>query len=906
MIEGDDEITVSTTGRRVVLGLLGLSGHQPVSRAKLTDALWQGVPPPASAANVIQTHVKHLRRQLEPERPSRTPSSLLPMVGDGYVLRAGTDVADFRALVAQATAAARAGDYERAGSAYAAALDLWRADTPLADVPTLAGHPLVLALAEERTDALAGHGTALLTLGAAEAAVPLLEQAARARPLDERTIARLIRAYATAGNRAAAVIAFHDVRHRLADEMGIDPGAELTAVYRELLAEDTARRTGPRRYAVPATLPGDVTDFVGRQRELADLDRLLAADGAGVPIVLISGTAGVGKTALALRWAHRARSRFPDGQVYVNLRGYDAQQPVSGADALARLLSALGLSAAEIPLDVADRTARLRTELCGRRVLFVLDNASSVDQVRPLLPGAATCAVVVTSRDAAADLVAWHGARRLHLEPLPLGDAVDLLNRLIGDEADADSGQGMALAAQCVGLPLALRVAADLAVTRRNTSLSQLVDELSDRRDRLDLLDSVGSSVSAVFSWSYQHLPEPVQHVFRNLGLYFGPHVSLGAASALAGQDLADTRAALIHLCRAHLVEMVETDRYAMHDLLRAYASQLAHDSFTPADRASAVRRLTDYYLHAAHTANCYIDYRAPVDPPPPLEDIRQEAFTGRESALTWFCVEHQVLLAAVDAAPDTHVSHLARVLSTYLEQRGHWHDWLVVERAALAATTRRGDQPGIAAAHRELGRAMARMGSYAEADRLLCEAIARFTDLDDPLGQAHCHNNRILVFERQLNFENALEQATSALTKYRLARNQAGEARALNNMGWCHAQLARHAEAVDDCERALSLQQNIADCVGESATWDTLGFVHYRAGRHLEAIACYKKAHEIYRDFGDRFSEAELMDHLGDSAQAAGYADTARRAWQEAYDIFAELGHSTENLDIKLKSAGR
>lgn len=899
---GDSEIDISAASRRALLGLLGLSGSRPMSRAELIDALWPDNPP-ASAVNVIHTHVKHLRRLLEPDRPPRAPSSLLPAVGDGYLLRADdTDVASFRVLVAEATAASRTADHERAGSAYAAALGLWRAATPLADVPALAGHPLVHALVEERLEALAGHGSALLALGAAGEAVPLLEQAAHARPLDERTIARLIRVYIAAGRRAAAITTFHDTRRRLADELGIDPSAELTAAYRELLDDDTAYRTPARRRTVLATLPGDVTDFVGRQRELADLDRLLAADGTGVPIVLVCGTAGVGKTALALHWAHRARSRFPDGQIYIDLRGYDPQQPVSGADALARLLSALGMPADTIPLDVADQAAQFRTELSGHRVMLVLDNASSVDQVRPLLPGAASCAVVVTSRDACGDLVARHGARRINLDPLPLRDAVDLLRRLIGDKVGTDPALGAALAEQCVGLPLALRVTAELAATRRTTPLSLLVSELTDRRERLAMLDSVGSSVSAVFSWSYQHLPAPTACVFRLLGLHFGPHISVGAASALVGQSRADTRTALIQLCRAHLIDMTDNDRYAMHDLLRAYAAQLAHDGIAAADRASAVRRLVDYYVHSAHAANSQIDHREPTTPPPAAE-VRRETFPDRESALNWFAAEHQVLLAAADTAADTHVGHLARALSTYLEQRGHWHDWLTVERAACAAASRLGDLPGTAAAHREIGRAMARMGRYAEADRLLCVAIAQFTELGDPLGQAHCHNNRILVFERLRDFHRALDQAMAALVKYQEAGDPVGEARALNNMGWCRAQLGHYAEAVRCCERALARQRKLGDCVGESAAWDTLGFVHYKVGRHLDAIACYERAREVYRVFGDRFNEADVMNHLGDSAHAAGDADTARVAWQKALDIFAEFGHpATDDLGRKLR----
>ncbi|MGW0750515.1 BTAD domain-containing putative transcriptional regulator [Streptomyces sp. NPDC002587] len=912
VMQGGAQIDIPTAGRRAVLGLLGLASGRPVSRAELIDALWHD-DPPHTAVNIIQTHVKHLRKLLEPERPHRAPSSLLPSVGDGYGLRTqgcDIDVLSFRAGVSQAAAARQLGDHARALTLFDTALGLWRAASPLSDVPALATHPSTLALVEERFAALAAKGETLLAAGAADEAVALFEQAAHARPLDEAALARLIRGYEAAGRRAEAVSTYHEVRRRLADELGIRPGPELVSAYNALLAEDTGLRSpGAQRRLVPASLPGDVTDFVGRQRELADLDQVLVgAGGTAVPIAVVSGTAGVGKTALALHWSHLARARFPDGQLYVDLRGYDPQQPLSGADALSRLLSALGLPAHEIPLEMADRVTRYRTEISGRRILVVVDNASSVDQVRPLLPGTGSCAVVVTSRDTLGELVARHGARRLSLDLLPMSDSLDLLRRLIGDRVDSEPEVGEALAAQCVGLPLALRVAAELAATLRTTPLPYLVSELADRRRRLGMLDSVGSPISAVFSWSYQHLPATAARVFRLLGLQLGPHISLSASAALAGRSPQDTRAALTMLTRAHLVHMIGPDRYGMHDLLRAYATELAHDDVSPVDQAGAQQRLVDYYLHTAHAAGAMLDHRDPIELPAPAPGVPLVAFADRDSALAWFASEHQTLLAAVDSARDTHVGHLARSMSTYLEQRGHWPDWVATQHAALDAAHRLGDRPGIAAAHRELGRANARMGRYDEAGRLLRRAVSLFEELGDPLGQAHCHNNLTLVFDRQHDFLLALEQAALALTKYRAADNRVGEARALNNMGWCNTKLGRYAAAVSCCESALARQREIGDRSGESATLDTLGFVHHNVGRHQQAIACYERARDIYREFGDRFNEASLLTHLGDTAHAASDPDTAAEAWQNAQDIFVELGDTAaaDQLDVKLGGLSR
>lgn len=901
VLRGKVQHDVPTAGRRAVLGLLGLAAGRPVSRAELIDTLWSDSPP-NSAVNVIQTHVKHLRKLLEPERSPRTPSSVLPSVGDGYVLPTEVctvDVRTFRAALNRAAAARQAGDHTGALALFDAALDLWRADSPLSDVPALAAHPTIFALIEERFAALAAKGETLLSAGSADEAIALFEQVAHARPLDEAALARLIRGYEAAGRRAAAVGAYHKVRRRLAEELGIGPGPELVAAYQALLADDAWRTiVPPKRRLVPATLPGDVPDFVGRQHELAELGQALTQpEGAAVPVAVVSGTAGVGKTALALHWSHRARSRFPDGQLYVDLRGYDPQQPLSGGDALARLLSALGLPTHEIPLDEADRVARYRTELNGRRVLVVLDNASSVDQVHPLLPGTGSCAVVVTSRDTLGELVARHGARRLNLDLLPMSDSLDLLRRLIGDRFDRETAVGEELAVQCVGLPLALRVAAELAATLRTTPLPYLVSELADRRKRLGMLDSVGNSVSAVFSWSYQHLPAAAARVFRLLGLQFGPHVSLSASAALAGRSLDDTRRALTTLIRAHLVHSVGPDRYGMHDLLRAYATTLAHDHLTPADRADAQRRLVDYYLHTAYAATTLLGHRDPISLLPPAPGVPPAAFADRDSASAWFASEHQTLLAAVDSAPDSHTGLLARTMSTYLEQRGYWPDWVTTQHAALDTAQRLDDRPGIAAALGELGRANARMGRYGEADQLLRRAVLLFQELGDPLGQAHCHNTLTLVFERQYDFVSALEEATSALAKYQAVDNRVGQARALNNMGWCNTRLGRYPTARECCEQALALQRESGDRNGESATLDTLGLVHHQVGRHHEAIACYERALDIYREFGDRFNEASLLIHLGDSADAAGDPGAAREARKNARDILAEFDHTVGSV---------
>ncbi|HEU5473400.1 MAG TPA: BTAD domain-containing putative transcriptional regulator [Actinophytocola sp.] len=417
-------IVVGAAKQRAVLGLLALAGGQPLSRAELIEALWNDRPP-SSAVNVIQTYVKHLRRLLEPDRPARTRSAVLPAVGDGYALRVpvdGVDVLRFRRLVTAAGLARRDGDPRRAAALLGLGLAMWQGP-PLCDVPFLAAHPKIVSLTGERQAALVRYAELMIELGAAADTVAALEEAAAAQPLDEAVTALLVRAYLAIGQRSKAFTVYHETRGRLVEELGVEPGPELAATYAELLRDGGIPGTDPA--AVAAQLPADVSDFTGRTEELVELDKLLTADppvagdSAAPVITVISGTAGVGKTALAVRWAQRVRDRFPDGQLFVNLRGYDADRPLAAGDVLTRFLTALGVPSQDVPLDIDDRAARYRTAIASRRILIVLDNAATVAQVRPLLPGTPTCVVVVTSRDSLAGLVARHGARRVGLDLLP-------------------------------------------------------------------------------------------------------------------------------------------------------------------------------------------------------------------------------------------------------------------------------------------------------------------------------------------------------------------------------------------------------------------------------------------------------------------------------------------------------
>jgi hypothetical protein len=425
-----------------------------------------------------------------------------------------------------------------------------------------------------------------LGLGNGSRAIARLTRVLQDHPLVEPVVAELMRVLSHEGRTAEALDHYTKLRRRLVEQLGVDPGPELQAIHLSILRGESDRRSpangnptamAPSRL-VPAQLPAGVSGFTGRDAELAQLDDVL--DGtAESAISAVSGTAGVGKTALCLRWAHRCRDRFPDGQLYVDLRGYDPAQPLTPEQALARLLTAVGVATRDIPPDVEPMAARYRTEVDGRRMLILLDNAASEEQVRSLLPGTPSCVVVVTSRDQLAGLVAVPGAHRLDLDLLPMADAVDLLRRLIGPRVEAEPAAATTLAEQCARLPLALRVAAELAISRPANALRDLVVDLGDHQRRLTLLDAGGdprAAVAAVFSWSIRHLPPDLVRVFRLVGLHPGADFDAYSAAALAGIDPERARGALGLLARAHLLQRTNAGRFTAHGLLRAYATHLA------------------------------------------------------------------------------------------------------------------------------------------------------------------------------------------------------------------------------------------------------------------------------------------------------------------------------------------
>jgi DNA-binding SARP family transcriptional activator len=609
-----------------VLAALAADAGRPVPVDALVRRVW-GDNPPERARRTLHTYVARVRRIVQQARPAGDGPAGLVRQAAGYLLDVDPDRVDlhrFRRLVMQA----RARDDGDGGrlTLLREAVGLWRGQ-PLAGVPGEWADRMRQAWQQLYLDAVVCWADAELHGGDPAAVVGPVGQLAGEHPLVEPLAAALLRALAATGRAAEALDRFAGLRRLLADAIGSEPGPELQAVHQailrgELTPPPATTHVQPQqalpqralRQPVPAQLPAGVPAFTGRHAELAALDTLLAGtaqhrDGtagpaAGAPdpgsalVCAVCGTAGVGKTALALHWAHRVRARYPDGQLYLDLRGYDTDQPVDPAAALARFLLALGVPEGDIPRGLDERAARYRTELAGRHMLIVLDNAEGVEQVRPLLPGGPSCLVVVTSRDSLGGLVALHGAHRVDLDLLPLPDALTLLRRLIGgDRVNAEPGAAVTLANQCARLPLALRVAAELTLDRTGASLAELVAELDDEQQRLDVLDSGGdprASVRTVFSWSYQRLPADAARAFQLLGRRSGPEFDATVAGALTGTGHREAARTLRVLVRSHLVHPTGRDRYGMHDLLRAYARWLAPDC-DPVDRRGTVTRLFDH-----------------------------------------------------------------------------------------------------------------------------------------------------------------------------------------------------------------------------------------------------------------------------------------------------------------------
>jgi tetratricopeptide (TPR) repeat protein len=598
------------------------------------------------------------------------------------------------------------------------------------------------------------------------------------------------------------------------------------------------------RAQVPRQLPGKVAGFVGRADELEALTSLLDVIPARNTVVIsaIHGTAGIGKTALAVHWAHEVTQRFPDGQLYVNLRGFDPLgSPVTPAEAVRGFLEALEVPPKRIPASLDAQAALYRSLLAGRRVLVLLDNARDAEQVRPLIPGSPGCVAVVTSRHRLTSLVAGEGALPITLDLLTTTESRQLLTQRIGvDRVTAETQAVERIIESCARLPLALAIVAARAATHPTFPLAALADELRGSLGRLGALDGGDTSTNArvAFSWSYQQLTTEAARLFRLLSLHSGPDITVSAAASLAGLTQISVQPTLRELARAHLITERTPGRYAFHDLLRAYAGEQARAFDTEAEQRTALKRMLDHYLHTAHEAALLLYPRwEPITPNPQEDNVTVEEFEDYAAASAWYQAEHHVVMGLTNLAATRgfhiHAWQLSSLLMEYLDQRGEWHGLTSVQQIALSAAQRQGDRDGQAHMHHDLGRTFTWLGRFRDARENFRRALDIFTNLDDEAGQAHILTDLGWLLAQQNQFSEALTHVDQALALAHSVGNRLAKARALNHLGWYHALINQYSLALNCCREALALYRELDDPRGESHTLDNLGYTHLQAGHH-------------------------------------------------------------------------
>jgi DNA-binding SARP family transcriptional activator/tetratricopeptide (TPR) repeat protein len=936
---GQDWSSIGAPKWRALLAALLLNPGQAVSTDRLAAELW-GDDPPDRATNLVSVYVLRLRRALgDPE------GRVLTTRAPGYQLLLGPgdlDAECFETLAAQGRDALADSDPGHAADKLAEALELWRGRA-LADVPPSA---LVTAeadrLEESRLSALELRIEADLGCGRAAQLVPELRRLLSDHQLREGLWALLIRALDGAGRHAEALAAYGQAREVIADELGVDPGPELQGLYQAMLTADAGprpppaagiapppagssaeaahRRAGPGSSSrrAPAQLPADVADFTGRGAPLERLYGLVSgarqqANGA-VTVAVVAGTPGLGKTTLAIHAAHRLRPDFPDGQLYVSLRG-GSDHPVPADEVLARFLRDLGVDGARVPVDPEERAAMYRTRLAERQMLIVLDDARDAAQVRPLLPGTGSSAVIVSSRHRLSDLA---GSRLIDLDVLDEGEAAELFTRIIGtDRAEAEPGPVRDVLGVCAGLPLAIRIAGARLAARRAWTVRTLADRLADQRRRMDELTAGDLAMRACFQVSFDALPhrngtstDPAR-AFRLLGVWQGPSIGLPAAAALIGQPEWPVADALEVLVDAHLLESPAPDRYRLHDLLRDYAADRARADEPSQAVEDAVRRVLDWYLRTADAAAGVVaPYRdrVPLDPAEPGHD--PPAFASAEEALDW-CEQERTNVVAATRQAASHGLHgiawkLSVAVTVSFERRGYRTEMLTMDHIALASARELGDRRAEAWVLNNIGMVLGQQ-HVDDAVGYFEQALAILRETGERRDQGRAANNLAFCYLILGRYEEAVGPLLDALELQRELGRRYGEAVALCNLGEAYVELGRYDEAIARSQEALAIAREVRSVRDEGYALYNLGRAHLALGRLAEATGLFEQALAIHRAARDRYGEARVLGRIGTTHVRAGRLEQAREAWTRARSLFAALGEDgpAAELDAQLEQLG-
>jgi DNA-binding SARP family transcriptional activator len=967
VLSDDNWQTIGARKWRSLLAALLLHPGHTVSVDTLIDAIW-GDEPPAKAANLVSIYVLRLRRLL-----GDSEGQLLITRSPGYFIRAEPDDVDavlFERLAEDGRRVLGA-DPERAAVILGEALELWRGEA-LADVPA---SPYIEAeterLSELRLAAAELRVEADLECGRFAQVIPELRGTLAANPLRERLWLLLMRALDGDGRRAEALDAYAQAREAIADQLGVDPSADLRRLHEELLhsdeapvirkrsrrpaasppepvpgpvaepspessesepaspsAQDPQPQLGPESISPvvpagsvavgtvpasvstradpgpsaprPAQLPTDIGDFTGRAELIDHMCGMLAVQQdnspGAVPVVVVAGSGGLGKTSLAVHTAHRVRKEYYDGQLYVDLLGATAQ-PQAPADVLARFLRDLGVESGQVPSDAEERAALYRTRLAGRRVLLLLDNARDAAQVRPLLPGSSSCAVIVTARSRMPDLAS---TRLVDLEVLDDDESLTLFTKIIGEKrAAAELDATAEVLVACAGLPLAIRICAARLAARSRWSIQTLAERLRARL--LDELRTGDMTVRASFQVSFDSLPhasDPAR-AFQLLGLWQGPFISLAAAAALLGRTEDVTEEALEILVDACLLESPAPDQYRFHDLLRVYAAERARADEDLKDREDAVNRVLEWYLRSVDAAAQAISpHRTPAPVPAAPPELRWLDFGTPDAALDWLEIERGNLIAAIRQAADNGRDDIAWLLPVsaliFFIRRGYFNDWIASHEMALASVRKLGDAKGEARVLTNLGEAHTQL-DLDLATRYLESSLEIYRANGELRGEAHTTSSLLYAYLQWRRYDAVVAMREAALESQRRAGNLNGEGTVLSNVAEAYVGLGQVDEAIAWLQEAQEIFVRTGDARVQANVLQNLGDAYVAEGRAADGIDSLQRAVETFHAIRDRPGEAGALLRLGRAHNKSQNYEDARTFLSRADSLFRVLGDQAQ-----------